>query len=43
MEDYSKTIDELKLDKEFMERCKVELKKAMQHKIEEQIQILNKG
>ena len=35
--------NQLKLDKEFMERCKVELKKAMQHKIEEQIQILNKG
>jgi hypothetical protein len=41
MDEFSKTIEELKHDAEFLDRCEVELKKAMQKKLDEQIQILS--
>lgn len=40
MDDYKKTIDELKFDTKFLDRCEIELKKAMEQKLDEQIQIL---
>ena len=40
LDDYKKTIDELKFDTKFLDKCEIELKKAMEQKLEEQIQIL---
>jgi hypothetical protein len=40
MDDYKKTIEELKFDTRFLDRCEIELKKAMEQKLDEQIQIL---
>lgn len=40
MDDYKKTIDQLKLDTEFLDKCEIELKKVMEQKLKEQIQIL---
>ena len=42
MAEYTKTIDQLKMDSEFLKRCEIELKKAMMQKLEEQIQILKR-
>lgn len=40
MDDYKKTIDELKSDSKFLDKCEIELKRAMEQKLDEQIQIL---
>jgi hypothetical protein len=40
MDDYKKTVEQLRLDTEFLEKCEVELKTVMTQKLEEQIQIL---
>jgi hypothetical protein len=40
MDDYKKTIEELKFDTKFLDRCEIELKNAMEQKLDEQIQIL---
>ena len=40
MDEYSKTIDQLRFDTNFLNKCDIELKKVMQQKLEEQIQML---
>lgn len=40
MDDYKQTIDQLKLDNKFLDKCEFELKKVMEQKLAEQIQIL---
>lgn len=40
MDEYSRTIDQLRFDTNFLKKCEVELKKVMAQKLEEQIQIL---
>jgi hypothetical protein len=40
MDDYKQTIDQLKLDNQFLDKCEIELKKVMEQKLVEQIQIL---
>lgn len=42
MAEYTKTIDQLKMDSEFLKKCEIELKKAMMQKLEEQMQILKR-
>jgi len=40
MDEYSRTIDQLRFDTNFLNKCEIELKKVMEQKLEEQIQIL---
>ena len=40
MDEYSRTIDQLRFDTNFLKKCEIELKKVMEQKLEEQIQIL---